>query len=175
MKYSQEFLTAFCRTVDLEGRFVNHPLDRGGPTKFGLSKKANPELDIPNLTIDQAREVYFRKYWNPLQIEKINSEIVQCEIFDTGVNCGKSGTALISQRALHFLGEELAIDGWFGPETLGKINFWVTRDIQALFKAMNGFQFIWYVDLVKKDPFQRVFTRGWMKRIQEYREEVCRK
>jgi lysozyme family protein len=32
-----------------EGGYANHTLDRGGETKFGISKHSYPNLDIPNL------------------------------------------------------------------------------------------------------------------------------
>ena len=165
------FDTAFQRTIGLEGGFTNNPMDRGGPTKFGISKRANPDLDIERLTLEQAKLFYRTRYWDPLMLNQISSELVQCEMFDTGVNCGKRGIALITQKALNFLGENIEVDGWLGPVTIGKLNHWIEKDIRALFKTLNGFQFIWYVDIVNKDPFQRVFSRGWMKRIQEYNEE----
>jgi len=41
-----------------EGGYVNDPRDSGGETKFGISKKAYPNLDIKNLTQQQAGEIY---------------------------------------------------------------------------------------------------------------------
>jgi hypothetical protein len=54
-----------------------------------------------------------------------------------------------------------------GPMTLSGIEYWAKVDPQALFRALNGFQFMRYVEIVqtKKD---HTFARGWMKRIQDY-------
>ena len=41
--------------------------DPGGETKFGISKRAHPDLDIANLTRDQAGAVYRRDYWDRLR------------------------------------------------------------------------------------------------------------
>lgn len=165
------FENAFQKTIGLEGGYVNNPLDRGGETKYGISKRAHPDLDIKNLTIDQARLFYRSRYWDPLRLDELESDLIMDEIFDTAVNCGKRGAALIAQKALNFLGENVAVDGWFGQETIGRLNFWLGKDVQALFKTLNGFQFILYVDIVTKDPYQRIFSRGWMKRIQQYSAE----
>jgi lysozyme family protein len=162
---------AFDRTIGFEGKFSDLPADRGGITKFGLSQKANPDLDIRNLTLEQAKDIYRKRYWDPLKPERIKSEIVQLEVFDTAVNCGLHTAQLIVQRALNFLGETLEEDGDMGSITVGALNRWIEKDPQALFKCLNGFQFIHYVEIVKSHADQKLFSRGWMKRIQEYNEE----
>jgi lysozyme family protein len=172
MENNVDFLTAFKRTVGLEGGFVDHPLDRGGPTKYGLSQKANPDLDIPNLTIEEAQKVYYERYWKLLNIDGIESELIKLEIFDTAVNCGVRQAKLILQDALNFLGESLLLDAKIGPQTIRAVHFWIKKDVAALFKALNGFQFMCYAEIVEHDHSQRVFSRGWMQRIQQYRREI---
>jgi hypothetical protein len=78
---------------------------------------------------------------------------------------------LIVQRALNFLGETLAEDGQMGPRTIEGLNRWLGKDSPCLFKCLNGFQFIHYVKIIEDNPGQKVFSRGWMKRIQEYHDE----
>jgi lysozyme family protein len=51
---------------DLEGYISNNPLDKGGLTKYGISKVYHPDIDIANLTIKQAKEIYLKYYWIPL-------------------------------------------------------------------------------------------------------------
>lgn len=46
-----------------EGGYVNDKYDAGGETKFGISKRAYPDLDIINLTIEQAKDIYYKDYW----------------------------------------------------------------------------------------------------------------
>jgi hypothetical protein len=55
-----------------------------------------------------------------------------------------------------------------GPVTINKLNQWSRLDAQALFRTLNGFQFMRYVEIVKARG-DHVFSRGWMKRIQDYR------
>lgn len=53
-----------------EGGYVNDPDDPGGETKYGISKRAYPNVDIKNLTKDQAKEIYFRDYWTKAGLDR---------------------------------------------------------------------------------------------------------
>lgn len=48
-----------------EGGYVNDPDDPGGETKYGISKRAYPHLDIKNLTKQEAHTLYLQDYWVP--------------------------------------------------------------------------------------------------------------
>ena len=78
-----------------EGGYVNDPRDSGGETKFGISKKAYPNLDIKNLTQQQAGEIYRSDYWEKAGCEGISTPL-NLVVFDTAVNCGvkKAGEML---------------------------------------------------------------------------------
>ena len=64
MIYNQNFEVAMKFIFKWEGGYVNDPDDPGGETKFGISKRSYPEVDIKNLTKERAKELYFRDYWN---------------------------------------------------------------------------------------------------------------
>ncbi len=50
-----------------EGGFVNDKYDRGGATKFGISKRQYPDVDIGHLTEEEAKNIAHRDYWNVLR------------------------------------------------------------------------------------------------------------
>ena len=52
-----------------EGEYSNDPSDPGGETKYGISKRAYPELDIKSLTKEDAARIYYRDYWQPLDCD----------------------------------------------------------------------------------------------------------
>lgn len=52
-----------------DGAYTNDKVDPGGETKFGISKRANPDLDIANLTLVQAMDVYYKKYWQAFNLD----------------------------------------------------------------------------------------------------------
>ncbi|MBW2607711.1 MAG: hypothetical protein JRD05_08760 [Deltaproteobacteria bacterium] len=165
------FERAFRETLGFEGGYVNDPDDPGGETKFGISKRSYPDVDITALTIEQAKDIYCRDYWEVLRLGEILRELIAVEIFDTAVNMGRRTAVKIAQRALNFLGEDLVEDGKIGSKTIGALNRWGHRDVRALFICLNGFQFMHYRLITKNNRRFKKFARGWTKRIQQYQGE----
>lgn len=55
---------AFGIVVGIEGGYVNDPKDPGGATRYGISKRTYPNEDIPNMTLDRAKFLYQRDFWD---------------------------------------------------------------------------------------------------------------
>ena len=164
------FDVCITRVIGFEGGYTNDPDDPGGETKFGISKRQFPELSIKDLSLAEARRIYKYKYWRVLNLDQVNDINVCLEILDTAVNMGNRASGRITQRALNFLGEWLQVDGNIGPITITAINRWCRKDPQAFLKALNGFQFIRYAKIIERWPKLVKYGRGWMKRIQSYKE-----
>ena len=178
------FNTAFVKTVGLEGGFDDDSEDSGNwtggkigvgelkGTKYGISAAAYPSEDIKNLTLDRAKELYKRDYWDPLKLNEIYSSNIQEEIFDTGVNMGIGSSALILQKSINYLeiGNPVDEDSSIGSQTLTYANKWCSKDPYVFFKVLNGFQFMRYVEITKANTVKEKFAYGWMKRIQDYKE-----
>lgn len=164
------FEKAFKEVIGIEGGYVNDPTDRGGETKYGISKRAYPDLDIKNLTLSKAMQIYKRDYWDhfKLNIEEIEDYEIQLEVFDTAVNMGPVTAGEIFQKSLNVLNRngknfpDVEVDGWVGKNTL-----WAYRTVnkKIFLKVLNGFQFMRYVEIVKSNPSQERFFNGWMKRV----------
>lgn len=82
---------AISRVIQREGGYVNDPDDIGGETKFGISKKAYPKLDIANLTEAEAARIYKRDYWDRINADKLPANIREMA-FDAAVNQGVAWT-----------------------------------------------------------------------------------
>ena len=67
-----------------EGGYVDNPQDPGGATKYGISQTSFPNLDIANITIDDAMNIYNKQYWQPLQLDNYPLPI-SLFLFDTAV------------------------------------------------------------------------------------------
>ena len=112
-----EFKDAVKIVLKHEGGYVNDPVDPGGETNMGISKKAYPFLDIKNLTIKQASDIYFKDYWLKAKVSKVPEEL-RMIYFDMVVNMGRSRAVKILQEAISAKGVKTTIDGGIGPQTI---------------------------------------------------------
>lgn len=132
------FETAVAGLLKTEGGYANDPKDRGGETKYGISKKAYPNLDIPSLSVDDAKAIYRKDYWDVIGAGKLPAGLREAA-FDAAVNQGPGWT----KRALARAGGDLD-------------EFLKLRDKR-------------YAALVRADPDQAKFQRGWEKRVEQFR------
>ena len=93
----------FYRCIDFilaeEGGYANHPADPGGETKYGISKRAYPHLNIATLTLEDATELYERDYWQPIHGEAFPDGLALL-LFDAAVNQGPNTAIRLLQQAL---------------------------------------------------------------------------
>lgn len=102
-KYSPEFLKIVEDVIRREGgdKVTNIKGDRGGVTKFGISQAANPDVDVPNLTKDQAIDLYYDRYWKKSGAEKIAANDPRAAeiIMDTAVHHGPPAAINMFEQA----------------------------------------------------------------------------
>ena len=151
------FDVAFERILRAEGPMSDRKNDHGGLTKFGISQRWNPKIDVANLTVADARAFYADK-WTRWGLEQLPPRIA-LKIFDFAVNADMPDAARAAQRALCYLGAPVAVDGKLGPVTRAAIRAY--RNPDALLAAICGFQHAHYADVVEKDPDQVAFAGGW--------------
>ncbi len=116
------FEEALRRTLNNEGGVVDDPHDPGGLTKYGISKRAYPRLDIANLSLVDARDIYWRDYWKRAGCQQLQNLEVACKVFDLAVNVGVLRAVKMLQRALCRFGADLREDGKLGPKTAAAAN-----------------------------------------------------
>src|SRR5262245_35704443 len=153
-----DFDPAVAKTLIREGgsRFTDNPDDHGGATKYGISKRAYPNVDIPNLTEDQAKSIYKQDYWDKVSGDRVKSQAVAENIFDTAVNMGTTTATKLVQLTL-----EIGVDGKFGPDTLKAVNAVDDKEFLAEFTLAKIAR---YAAICDKDRSQSKFLLGWIKR-----------
>ena len=103
------FDIVFDRVIGHEGGYVNDPNDPGGETKWGISKRSYPHLNIAELTREDAKGIYRKDFWNVIKADNL-PDGVAFQVFDFAVNSGVSTGIRYFQRALG-----VADDGIWGP------------------------------------------------------------
>lgn len=144
-----DFNIAFERLLGHEGGYTYNPSDPGGETKWGISKRAYPNLIIKELTEEDARNIYKRDFWNILPL---NNEI-KFQLFDFAVNSGIQIAIRYLQRALG-----VADDGHFGPISEMALTKFSERELIMRLNAER-------LEYMTKLNGWNVFGRGWARRI----------
>lgn len=151
------FLEIVNKIIKLEGGFVNDKDDKGGETKYGISKRSFPEYDIPNLTIDTAIELYRTYYWKPSKAEKLPRDLVG-QYFDMVVNLGQGNAVKVLQKAINGSAKnKITVDGRIGTQTIE-----AAKSLSQ--QRLCAYRIKYYADLVSKNPTQEKFYYGWFKR-----------
>ena len=144
-----------------EGGYVNDPKDPGGETNFGIAKRSHPNVDIKNLTKDNAIKIYKEHYWDKNKVENL-PENLRHIYFDMCVNQGKGRAVKILQRAANAKGANLKVDGGLGPKTLAAIE---SSNVEL--QRVRAYRVKYYADLVTRKPDLEKFYYGWYKRALE--------
>ena len=111
------------RVLGHEGGYVNNPADPGGETKWGISKRSYPKLDIKALTREQAIALYRRDFWDRLALGTLPLGVAH-QLLDFAVNSGPSTATRACQRALN-----VADDGHTGPVTMQAMRDMAPHDL----------------------------------------------
>jgi lysozyme family protein len=151
-----DFKTSILKTLISEGGYTNNKDDAGGETNMGISKRQYPNLDIKNLTQDQAIEIYREGYWKNYYSQIADQHIAD-KLFDTGVLFGVGTVVKILQAALM-----TTVDGVFGGGTLAAVNAVEPVSLLAAFKTALVSHAL---AIVQANPKDRQFFAGWVRRI----------
>ena len=145
--------------LEHEGGYVNDPKDPGGETNFGIAKRSHPEVDIKNLTKDDAKEIYYQVYWIKNRVPQLPDELKHI-YFDMCVNQGRGRAVKILQIAANAKGADLKVEGGLGPKTIGAL-----KGVEL--DRVRAYRVKYYADLVTRKPDLEKFYFGWFRRALE--------
>jgi lysozyme family protein len=146
--------------------YTNHPADRGGPTKWGITEKRWREFkkdlsaDVRDISEVEARLFYMHEYIQKPKFDLIESDLVRHLVVDCGVNHGVTRATKWLQRAVG-----VTQDGILGPQTLFAVN---SADKMPTFLRISAYRIKLYGRLVTADSSQAVFAAGWNNRAASF-------
>lgn len=146
------FDEAFKTLIGHEGGYVDHPADPGGATNFGISKRSYPGEDIRGMTLERAKAIYLRDYWQMAGCDYVPDKL-RFSLFDMAVNSGVKQSIMTLQRAV---GADA--DGVLGPKTMMLLSNMPPAQFIARF---NGYR----LQFMSALPTWPAFGRGWANRI----------
>lgn len=166
------------KVIGVEGGYSNHPADRGGPTRWGITEQVARAYgyagDMRDLPRPIAVRIYRSRYWEEPGLDRI-AELapkLAAELFDTGVNMGTSIPAKFLQRTLNVLNRsqtdypDIAADGRIGPMTvMGLRKFLKLRGAEGetvLIRAANALQGARYIEIAEDRQANEAFVYGWL-------------
>jgi lysozyme family protein len=164
---------ALDRVLGEEGGFQADPRDAGNwtgdgvgqgvlrGTKWGISAHEYPEVNIPNLTRDEAAQIYFRDYWESPGISRL-PDFISPKVFDMGVNLGPSEAIKLLQYACNDCGQDIACDGIIGPITVAACQAAGVALMDAYAMRLEDH----YRAIVADNPSDAPFLAGWLTRAQ---------
>ena len=157
-------------------KYTNSKHDRGGATKYGITiatwrtvgydKNGDgkiDEKDVKLLDEEDFKMVLKRNFWDTWKADEIKDQKVAESLVDWVWNSGKWG--IIKPQQL--LG--VKADGIVGAKTLAAVNNYPNQ--RQLFEALKNARRAYINKLIKKDPSQIVFKKGWLNRINDIKYE----
>jgi lysozyme family protein len=164
MPMEESFNQAFAYTVGNEGKYTNDRFDSGGPTNWGITQADYAQFkgrsvsiqEVKDMPLEDARQIYYRRYWLPLSLSQISHNGVAICMFDIGVVRGIGVPPIYAQQICG-----VTVDGHIGPITLAAINAMEPSSFITAFaaKTRNGF-----LGIVARRPTQLKFIKGWLRR-----------
>lgn len=141
-----------------EGGYVNDPDDPGGETKFGISKRSYPDLDIKSLTKQQATAIFERDFYNKVRGDDLPVWLALM-VTDFAVNAGIKPAVAILQRLVNETD-----DGIMGKKTIAACK---SKPSRALRQSYTASRESYYKALVAKRPTMKKFLDGWERRTKD--------
>ena len=174
------FEIAFKITLGFEGDYTDDKNDSGGKTKYGIIEEEARGFgytgDMKDFSLAQAKDIYYRKYWLGIMLDKVEDQDVANKLFDSYVNCGnvikkwaqRICNVLNQKYPLEAVGamtkgnwNDITVDGAIGMQTIAAINLAVTFQKQNFLKAFNSLQGEYYITISEMSPKNKRFTNGW--------------
>ena len=160
----KNFRVSLAHVLAHEGGYVDHPLDPGGATNLGITRRTLaawrgvrpwrklPKSEVKSLKRREAARIYRARYWDGVSGDKLPSG-VDYAVFDYAVNSGVARAAKALQSVVG-----ARVDGIVGPMTLAAVSRHHPKTIiRRLIARRRNF--------LQRLRTWKTFGRGWTARV----------
>ena len=165
-----ELSLALPEIFDDEGHYSNELADSGGATAWGVqeteARAYGYKGDMRAFTKSDAEPIIKAEYWDKINCDKINNQILANLLLNIGYNQGLASPVLSLQRFINLKssGVQLILDGTIGGVTLSAINALNDNDTLQACLSINSMAVYRWENIVANNPTQKVFLTGWLNR-----------
>ncbi len=187
-----DFITSFNKALSNEGFISNNANDKGGFTYKGISRVKHPswpgwkiideifrstdyqsvqQINSNPILQNLVQGFYLTEFWNKLQGDILQSQLIADELFDSSINLGVPTASEILQRTINLLNRngklypDISVDGVIGNQTLEALRKCLAANGEKLiYNILNFYQAKHYIQIMEKDHTQEIFI-GWFSRI----------
>ena len=144
MENDINFQKAIKHLFILEGGYSNNKYDKGGETNYGITQKTYSSYlkkqnlqnkTVKTITKEEATKIYYEEYWLLAGVNKINDFKLAYLLFDSSVNHGVGAAKKMYKNS------------------------------QANFDKFINLRREKYLSIVKNNPSQKIFLKGWLNRL----------
>ena len=132
--------------------------DAGGVTRYGIASRYHPGVDVANLTLEQAVQIYADEYIATVLGVVDLGAMKRCA--DCLVNPGPGDGARVVQMAASLF-TPVAVDGVIGTATIEAIN---RADPDKFIAELRYQRIAWYLRDTVANPAKRPYLNGWLRR-----------
>jgi len=169
---AKNYPRAFDAMIQHEGsKYTDIAADRGGATKYGVTQatlsrwlhRPATKAEVKALTLESVKPIYKAFYANEVRFDELPGGI-DFLAFDWAVNSGSSRAA---KKLQQLVGVEA--DGYIGPATIAAVSAAYARDPIKLVRDYAGMREAFFRSIIATNPSQKIFEKGWMRRVSEAR------
>jgi len=173
-----DIATLIDAVIGREGGYSNHPADKGGPTRWGITEAVARTHgyggDMRSFPRADAVAIYRRIYWERPGFDRVadHAPMLAAELFDTGVNMGPAVATAFLRRALNALNRgatdypDIAAAGGADDKLVTALAAFLVRRGRpgeaVLLKAIEALQGERYLDIAERRPANEAFVYGWL-------------
>lgn len=131
------------------------------------SHNSYPALDVKNLSLDKAIEIYKKDYFSKMRLERVKDQEVADAIFDYGVNAGINRAMVTAREAAI-----ICMSGFKSASYIAEANIYDlinASNVKIFLETFADLRKKYYISLATRNATKyEKYLKGWLRRADTY-------